>query len=37
MKPVVAKLTNDDLVNLAAYMASKTPPAGGGKPLSRSN
>ena len=37
MKPVVAKLTNDDLVNLSAYMASKTPPAGGGKSLSRSN
>ena len=26
MKPVVAKMTNDDLVNITAYMASKTPP-----------
>ena len=30
MKPVVAKMTNDDLVNITAYMASKTPPPAAG-------
>jgi len=25
MKPVVAKLTDDDILNIAAYVASKNP------------
>jgi hypothetical protein len=25
MKPIVAKMTAEDLVNITAYMASKTP------------
>jgi len=25
MKPVIAKLTNDDIVNITAYLASLTP------------
>jgi len=28
MKPVVAKLTDEDLVNIAAYVSSRMPPAG---------
>jgi cytochrome c553 len=28
MKPVVAKLTDEDLVDIAAYVSSRTPPAG---------
>ena len=27
MKPIVAKMTAEDLVNITAYMASKRPPA----------
>jgi cytochrome c553 len=31
MKPVVTKLTDDDFVNIAAYVSSVMPPAGGAK------
>jgi cytochrome c553 len=29
MTPVVAKLTNEDLVNIAAYVSSRVPQPGG--------
>ena len=28
MKPVVEKLTPDDMINIAAYLASRTPAGG---------
>ena len=37
MKPIVAKMTAEDLVNISAYIASKTPPAADVRQTARAN
>jgi cytochrome c553 len=37
MKPIVAKMTAEDLVNITAYIASKNPPAADVRQTARSN
>jgi cytochrome c553 len=37
MKPIVAKMTAEDLVNITAYIASKNPPAADVRQTARAN
>jgi len=37
MKPIVAKMTAEDLVNITAYIASKNPPAADARQTARLN
>ena len=37
MKPIVAKMTAEDLVNISAYVASKPPPAASTRQTARAN